>query len=180
MDAQNEFIDEHCEPAHLECVFSGGFIVGGLKCFVLWNGSFGSFPRYVWFRITFDPDPKNHRFPWKTYVFKVTKSTHIIHPRSGEGHPPSSTVTGAGLPMKSGVLLPSGMLVTYCVMMTPGSLDLFFMMAETIRDICWLLLSPKNGQKQKHKYSSCFWWSGMVCFCYQQRSGLSHISCDAH
>lgn len=161
-------------------MFSSGFIVCDLKCFVLWNGSFCFFPRHVWFGITFDPDPKNCCFPWKRCAFKVKKSTHKFHPCSDWGHPPSSTVTGASLHLKSGVLLPSGMLVTYCVMITPGSLDLFLTTAETIREICWPLPSTKNWQKQKHKYSSCFWWGGMICFCYQQRSGLSHISCDAH
>lgn len=154
---RNAFKGKYCEPAHLEYVFSGGFIICGLKSFVLWNGSFSFFPRHIWFGITFNLDPKNCCFPWKRCVFKVTKSMHKFYPCSND-RPPSSTVTGASLHLKSGVLLPSGMLVAYCVMVTPGSLDLFFTMAETIGEICFNYFQPKMDKK--YKYSGYFWWGG--------------------
>lgn len=154
--------------------------------YVIWNVSFSEMAPFVFFHDTSglgSPLTRTRKIavsPERRARSKWKKSTHKFHPCSDWGCPPSSTVTGASLHLKSGVLLPSGMLVTYCVMITPGSLDLFFATAETIREICWPLPSTKNWQKQKHKYSSCFWWDGMICFCYQQRSGLSHISCDAH
>lgn len=160
--------------------------------YVVWNVSFSEMAPFVFFhdtsglgspltltrKIAVSPERGVHS-KWQACINPIHDKQAYIPSMLRLRRPPSSTVTGASLHLKSGVLLPSGMLVTYCVMITPGSLDLFFMMAETNGNMLAFTFN-QNGHKQKHKYSSWFWWGGMICFCYQQRSGLSHISCDAH
>lgn len=55
-------------------------------------------------------------------------------------------VTGIGLHWKSGVLFPSGMFITYCVIITPGVLDLLRMAAK----------SQKTKQKQQEQNTASF------------------------
>lgn len=124
--------------------------------YVVWNVSFSEMAPFVFFhdtsglgspltltrKIAVSPERGVHS-KWQACINLIHDKQAYIPSMLRLRRPPSSTVTGASLHLKSGVLLPSGMLVTYCVMITPGSLDLFFMMAETIREICWHLLSTK-------------------------------------